>query len=155
MHCQAWSRERLNLDLLIAEMRAQPLIHVQQFLLAPPYHHQFRDLSAPLWLASRPLAGNKAKARLGVQIADLLARFYCPVEGCKKNYKQRGRLNNHVITHAEFERLSAVQKDDVLHEINFDLPPQCGLRRTVAPTDYAAPNATPGTVSGKRGHIDH
>lgn len=128
---QAWADHRLNLTEKIIEMRAQPLIYTLQALTEEEHHRRFRCLAEPLWMASTPL-------------------FYCPVQQCRKTYKLRAALNKHLYKHREFVCLSPAQRDEVLHQMTFKLPPDCGLRCTILAAEECATESTTPAAGQKR-----
>lgn len=116
-------------------MRDQPLVHALQALTEEEHHRRFRSLAEPLWIASTLLNLDVAHRRLHEQVEGQPTAFYCPVRQCRKVYILRTALNKHLYKHTEFRRLTDTEQDDVLHEMTFKLPPNCGLRSSVLSTD--------------------
>jgi len=113
-------------------------MEVLHFLTDSEHRHEFRDLGAPIWVSPKRLDIVASTARLQHHSKDTLGRFYCPVIGCKKNYKYHSRLGRHLLKHEEFHRLTAEIRDQVMNDLAFTVPPDSGLRCTVlSPEVYA------------------
>lgn len=147
---QAWADNRLNLTEKIIEMRAQPLIYTLQALTEEEHHRRFRCLAEPLWMASTPLNLDVVHRRLREQVAGKPTLFYCPVQQCRKTYKLRAALNKHLYKHCEFVCLSPAQRDEVLQQMTFKLPPDCGLRCTILAAEECATESTTPAAGQKR-----
>jgi hypothetical protein len=133
---QAWTDRRLNLTEKIIEMRAQPLVHTLQALMEEKHHQGFRCLAEPLWVAHTPLSLDVAQQRLHQPVEGKPTFLYCPVRPCRKVYKLRTALNKHLYKHSEFRRLADADRDEILHESTFKLPPNCGLRGSFVRADH-------------------
>ena len=121
-------------------------MEVLHFLTDSEHRHEFRDLSAPIWVSPKRLDINASTAHLMHHSRDTLGRFYCPVISCKKNYKYHSRLGRHLYKHEEFYRLPADIRDHVMNDLAFDVPPDSGLRPTVLSPDVYAPLQASGAL---------
>lgn len=114
-------------------------MEVLHYLTDSEHRHEFRDLSAPIWVSPKRLDIVASTARLMHHSKDTLGRFYCPVIHCKKSYKYHSRLGRHLLKHEEFHRLPADSRDQVMNDLTFDVLPDSGLRSTVlSPEVYAS-----------------
>lgn len=131
-------------------MRTQPLVHTLQALSEEEHQRRFRCLAEPLWVANMPLDLNVAHRRLHEHVEGEPTFFYCPVRQCRKVYQMRSWLNKHLCKHPEFRRLTARDRDQVLHELAFKLPPDSGLRGSLVSADDGDANATVFRAGQKR-----
>ncbi len=136
----------------IIELRALPLVHVLQALTNTEHYRRFRELAEPVWIASTPLDLNTSHRRLGEPLSGKPTVFYCPAEQCRKSYKLRTALNNHLYKHREFRLLPEATRDEILHDITFELPAGCGLRSTILTANEPAVRTSIEPVTDTRAH---
>ena len=145
-----WAERRLNLTEKIIELCTHPLVLTPPALIDQEKRRQFRDFAEPLWLLVTLLHLNSAQRRLGERVTGKPTLYYCPVLQCRKTYKLRTRLNDHLYKHRQFRELPPSARDDVLHEMSFLLPVNCGLHDTILSTNESTDQLAGGGATRKR-----
>jgi hypothetical protein len=124
---------------LVQSLRKQPLVHVLTYLTEATGRHEFRDLSAPIWVSTKKLDLTSSDSHVRHISKQALGRFHCPVGACTKHYKYHRKLSHHLYKHDEIRKLPDEVRDHVMNDLVFNVPTDCGIRGTVlAPEAFTA-----------------
>jgi hypothetical protein len=114
-----WVARRLNLSAAIASLKETPLVQVLHAVRAPAAPLSYADLSAPVFVCSKPLDLAESDNQVRRIRHWVTHKAHCPVGRCRKKLSDAEHMYSHLMEHQEFRSQSEEEQLETLNRLMF------------------------------------